>query len=93
VPPEPPDTNVNINIGDCETGEMALMLSYGLENTFNVTSDETGENTSNFIAFNTFTNVFADEFGNMVVLDQGAFNVTSFSNADGNISNVTSISL
>lgn len=93
VPPEPPDTNVTINVGDCETGEMALMLSYSLENTFNVTSDETGENTSNFLAFNTFTNVFSDEFGNVVTLDGNAYNVTAFSNSDGNVSNLTNINL
>lgn len=86
-----PGTNVNVNVGDCESGAMVSMFAY---NTFtNVFSDENGNFTSDFIAYNTFTNVFSDEFGNVVTLDESAFDVTAFSNADGNVSNVTGISI
>lgn len=86
-----PGTNVNINTGDCESGAMVSLLTY---NTFtNVFSDENGNFTSNYLAFNAFTNVFSDELGNMVTLDESAFDVTAYSNADGNVSNVTGISI
>jgi hypothetical protein len=88
----PPVGNINVNIGDCESGDMVALFTY---NTFtNIFTDETGENTSNQLTFNAFTNVFADETGeNTTNLDAFASAVDAFSTADGGLSNVTGISL
>jgi hypothetical protein len=88
----PPAGNINVNIGDCESGDMVALFTF---NTFtNIFTDETGENTSNVFTFNAFTNVFADETGeNTVNLDAFASAVDAFSSTDGGLSNVTGISL
>jgi hypothetical protein len=88
----PPQANINVNVGDCESGDMVALFTY---NTFtNIFTDETGENTSNQLSFNAFTNVFADETGeNITNLDAFASAVDAVSSADGGLSNVTGISL
>jgi hypothetical protein len=88
-----PTANIEVNVGNCDP---MFVVSYTAFNTFtNVFSDE-DSNTflQNVTTFNTFTNVFADETGeNTTSFMAENSGITAFSNADGDTSNVTSISL
>lgn len=89
----PPAANFVINVGNCDP---MFVVNYTAYNTStNVYSDE-NSNTflQNITIYNTFTNVFADETGeNTTAFMAENSGITAFSNADGNVSNVTSISL
>jgi hypothetical protein len=89
----PPTANIEVNVGNCDP---IFVVNYTAFNTFtNVFSDE-DSNTflQNVTIFNTFTNVFADETGeNTTSFMAENSGITAFSNADGDTSNVTSISL